>query len=375
MSEANTKFASGKLKTKRVRRNPKQKNVSSLIEYGDPDTKVVVRLLPPTLEQTDFLEQTEKSSPTFRLGYKSLAYKKGTKATQLFEEPNFSLAFLKFKSRESADLFKEEISYVSFKETETGDNIKCNTLKPIFGELSADPVIISDDSVIDNETFKLFSELRENNEGHVDINDVVAKIKANAKQRKLKTKQEKRKQEKSKSQDSKKSNSGVTEAHSKTQSKKKNQKSPEGPTERPKDLRSKRNESRPSSENIQGNKQKSAKKRKPKKQNEGMTKKNEVMAKKNEVMAKKNDFGIKRNEGGAKRNETGPESVKKTDNKPSVSALHNANNPKRKPKNNKETASETNSPPHTNKKSSRSSRPGLKGIALQVLQGNPASDT
>lgn len=220
MLESTSKPIHPNTKPKRVRRKPKPKNFDSLIEYGDPDTKVVVRLLPPTLEQTDFLEQAKKNSPTLQSGYKSLTYKQGTNAAQPFEEPNFSLAFVKFQSRESAEMFKQEISQMLFKEPKTGDNIKCSTVKPIFGELSVALKRQSDESLKDGEVFKLFTELREKNEGYVDINDAINLMKASIKQKKVKLKQQKKKIEKSKVPPPKKSNTPLVENQLKPQIKK-----------------------------------------------------------------------------------------------------------------------------------------------------------
>ncbi|OBA20536.1 hypothetical protein METBIDRAFT_200427 [Metschnikowia bicuspidata var. bicuspidata NRRL YB-4993] len=175
------------IKSKRVRRKQRQKKTGLLIEYGDPDTKVAVRLLPPTLEEMDFREQAEKISLTFRSGFESFTYKKGKKASKPFEEPCFSVAFVKFKTPALAENFKREISHVLFKETTTEDNIKCNVMRPIFGELNTSQTT-SSEIPIETEVFKLFASLRGQKEGHVDIHEVLATCRSKTRGKKTKLK-------------------------------------------------------------------------------------------------------------------------------------------------------------------------------------------
>ncbi|KAM9922907.1 hypothetical protein OXX59_005522 [Metschnikowia pulcherrima] len=196
MSKMASKSAPSEAKAKKPRRKAKSKKFESLIDYGDPNTKVVVRLLPPTLEMKEFIKQAADHSSTFKSGYKSLTYRRGSQAAQAFEEPNFSLAFVKFHSPEAADSFRSEITGVSFSETSSGDNIKCSTAKSIFGEISA--AAPASDSAIDSAVFSVFADLREKNEGHVDINRAIDAVKSRLKQQKVKLKSEKKKLEKAK---------------------------------------------------------------------------------------------------------------------------------------------------------------------------------
>lgn len=109
-----------------------------IVKYDDPDLKVIIRLLPPNLTEEDFVKQIPSqynpaTSPS--IDPVRLFYQKGHPSDKPFEEPTFSRAYLRFQTKEAANIFRAEMQHVVFNDPNSGDQVKCEMLKPIFGEV------------------------------------------------------------------------------------------------------------------------------------------------------------------------------------------------------------------------------------------------
>lgn len=109
------------------------------VEYGRPELKVVVRLLPPTLKELEFTQQldqklqTKLSNEGPELHHAQFYYEQGSRKVKPFEEPIYSRAYFEFRSVQEASDFSNAVGGISFEEPETGEKFTCQTMKSIFG--------------------------------------------------------------------------------------------------------------------------------------------------------------------------------------------------------------------------------------------------
>lgn len=108
------------------------------VGYDDPELKVVVRLLPPSLTRDQFLEQVAEKSKAYAQGvpFTRFYYQQGSTKVKPFEEPIFSRAYFQFQSRDQVASFKKELHEMSFQEPGTGDSFICQTMKSVFGAVA-----------------------------------------------------------------------------------------------------------------------------------------------------------------------------------------------------------------------------------------------
>lgn len=169
---------------------PKQKRQQYHIVYGNPDLKVVVRVLPPSLTQDQFLLQLENKG-VFAPGnrpFTNFYYEPGSRDVKAFEEPVFSRAYFQFPTKQLADAYMNELNNLSFEEADTGDHFMCQTMKSIFGAvanaLDAPPL----EDFASDPLFSAFLQAREERR-NVNIMDVKKGLEAEEKRRKLTLKQ------------------------------------------------------------------------------------------------------------------------------------------------------------------------------------------
>ncbi|PSK36859.1 hypothetical protein C7M61_003723 [Candidozyma pseudohaemuli] len=120
-------------KKKKVKDDPQP-----LIKYDDPDLKVVIRLLPPNLTEEAFLRQIpfgNEKSPLEITGLSRFFYQTGSPSLKPFEEPSFSRAYFLFQNKEAANAFRTKMQHVVIEDSDSGDQVKCEMMKPIFGEV------------------------------------------------------------------------------------------------------------------------------------------------------------------------------------------------------------------------------------------------
>lgn len=113
------------------------------VDYGQPELKVVVRLLPPTLKELDFTHQLNEklnqkdqlklSKEGPELHHAQFYYEPGSRKVKPFEEPIYSRAYFQFRSVQEASDFSSKVGGISFEEPETGEKFTCQTMKSIFG--------------------------------------------------------------------------------------------------------------------------------------------------------------------------------------------------------------------------------------------------
>lgn len=109
-----------------------------VVKYDDPDTKVVIRLLPPNLTEEAFLLQLPCEAHPFEGGKSLLVnyyYQRGSPSTKPFEEPTFSRAYFKFTLKEKANAFRSTMEKIVFEDLDSGDRVRCEMFKPIFGSV------------------------------------------------------------------------------------------------------------------------------------------------------------------------------------------------------------------------------------------------
>lgn len=135
----------------------------AFVKYDDPDLKVIIRLLPPNLTEEAFVKQippqynpaTNPSPDLLRL-----FYQKGYPSGKPFEEPTFSRAYLRFQTKEAANTFRAEMQHVVFNDPDSGDQVKCEMLKPIFGEVIEVSEKTSHGKITQEPIFNKFTSLR-----------------------------------------------------------------------------------------------------------------------------------------------------------------------------------------------------------------------
>lgn len=184
---------------------PKQKRQQYHIVYGNPDLKVVVRLLPPLLTQDQFLLQLENKG-VFASGnrpYTNFYYEPGSRDVKAFEEPVFSRAYFQFPTKQLAETYMNELNNLSFEEADTGDHFMCQTMRSIFGAvanaLDAPPL----EDFASDPLFSAFLQAREERR-NVNIMDVKKGLEAEEKRRKLALKQKEKQKDMKKKQKLKK---------------------------------------------------------------------------------------------------------------------------------------------------------------------------
>lgn len=136
----NNKPPMNKLKAKKRSKKNSYKSKDFFVPYENPDLKVIVRLLPPTMEEEAFLQQLpSKYNPLDNTLVKSYYYEKGAPALKPFEEPTFSRANFLFQEKETAEQFKVDLPKIVFVEPHSNDQFQCLVLKPIYGSIPSAP--------------------------------------------------------------------------------------------------------------------------------------------------------------------------------------------------------------------------------------------
>lgn len=167
----------------------KSRTLLPLIPYGLPDLKVVVRLLPPTLAQNDFWNQATQLSPTLQNAAGMVFYyHQGTRSTNAFEEPVFSRAYFEFDSAKTAQNFKKDMHNASFSEPETGDHLRCELMKPIFGEVAVAQRLDAPGEFQQSLLFETFAARKKESDAPVDLKALIEEIQALEKKKKKKRK-------------------------------------------------------------------------------------------------------------------------------------------------------------------------------------------
>lgn len=174
--------------SRRSHKTKKRKPRSYILKYDDPDLKVVVRLLPPALKEMGFLTQTCEHSATAKSKlYSKFYYQNGSPSLKPFEEPTFSRAYFEFPSKALADQFKVEMTAVVYSEPETGDQIACKIMKPIFGTVGQAPVAEGHGDIANDPLFIKYMALRAAKSKDYDLLEIMNEMQWAAK---MKRKQE-----------------------------------------------------------------------------------------------------------------------------------------------------------------------------------------
>lgn len=168
------------------------------VDYGDPDLKVVVRLLPPTLSEHDFLQQVTQKLPPLVSPYQHFYYEAGTRKVKPFEEPIYSRAYFQFLSQQAAVAFTKAVQGVSFEEPETGDQFMCQTMRSIFGAVGTPSETSAPFDILTIPLYSLYLAAREEKGNAVNLAEiqqalVAAANKAKKRQEKLKLKKKAKK--------------------------------------------------------------------------------------------------------------------------------------------------------------------------------------
>ncbi|QWU89720.1 hypothetical protein CA3LBN_004068 [Candidozyma haemuli] len=145
-------------KKKKVKEDPQP-----LIKYDDPDLKVVIRLLPPNLTEEAFLRQIpfgNEKSPLEIAGLSRFFYQTGSPSLKPFEEPTFSRAYFLFQNKEAANAFRTKMQHVVIEDSDSGDQVKCEMMKPIFGEVIETSKKPGPGKIEQDPLFKKFTALR-----------------------------------------------------------------------------------------------------------------------------------------------------------------------------------------------------------------------
>lgn len=184
--DKNTAIASLEKKPKNTS-SKKKRNAAPLIVFGNPDLKVVVRLLPPTLTEIEFLHQAKEiSSALSGIALRNFYYHQGTRKVNAFEEPIYSRAYFEFRSIEVAQKFKNEMRNASFFEPESGDQLRCDIMKSIFGEVAAKPTVNAENKGITNEIYEKFVALRDEGNQFVNLKELIEEFQASQRESKKK---------------------------------------------------------------------------------------------------------------------------------------------------------------------------------------------
>lgn len=187
---------------KRKLRQKRQKNQPPAIEYEDPDLKVVVRLLPPSLKEEDFLAQAKALCPALgtELAWTRFFYMRGSRNVQAFEEPICSRAYFLFPTKETADEFKKQILGASFLEPESGDHYLAQTMKPIFGSVTQVEPATSLGDIIKDLLFIKFMALYAAKTKNIDLSALLSEIREQKRKENRKKKDSKASSKKSSKQ-------------------------------------------------------------------------------------------------------------------------------------------------------------------------------
>lgn len=172
---------------KKKLRSKRRSNEPVCIPYDNPDIKVVVRLIPPTLPKADFLRQLEALCPSIEknLPWDRLFYAQGTRMVRPFEEPKYSRACFLFSSKDTAKKFKQVMLGASFLEPESGDLFLAQTMKPIFGAVAEIPPASTIGEISSDPLFVKFMALRASKVKNIDFKALVAEIRAEERKKKI----------------------------------------------------------------------------------------------------------------------------------------------------------------------------------------------
>lgn len=184
MSDPNSATTGKKKKLRSKRRS----NGPVCVSYDNPDIKVVVRLLPPTLPQADFLHQLEALSPSIgtKLPWTRFFYSQGSRIVQPFEEPKYSRAYFLFSTKDTADRFRAVTLGASFLEPESGDLFLAQTMKPIFGAVAEIPPATTIGDISSDPLFIKFMALRAAKAKNIDLTGLVLEMRAEKKKKRSK---------------------------------------------------------------------------------------------------------------------------------------------------------------------------------------------
>ncbi|SGZ57309.1 CIC11C00000003261 [Sungouiella intermedia] len=170
------------------------------VVYDNPELKVVVRLLPPSLNQDQFLEQliqkgifSKENSP-----YTKFYYEPGSRNVKLFEEPVFSRAYFQFPSKQLANNYMNELNNLTFEESDTGDHFMCQTMKSIFGAVGQSLISSESDDFSTIPLYTRYLQVREEKGPAVNLAEVQRELQAEERQKKLAKKQNDKVKEKKK---------------------------------------------------------------------------------------------------------------------------------------------------------------------------------
>lgn len=143
-----------------------------IVNYEDPDLKVVIRLLPPNMSEEAFLLQIPKEyQPTINgtRGLRRFYFQRGSASTKPFEEPNFSRAYFQFQEKQDADHFKSEMEQIVFEDPASGDRVKCEMMKPLFGTVIETTSEKSEGKILQETLYKKFISQRSANATDIDM--------------------------------------------------------------------------------------------------------------------------------------------------------------------------------------------------------------
>lgn len=171
-----------KAKNKKKTSAPKEKAPKFLLEYGDPQLRLSIRLLPPSLDKPGFIQQIEKGLEKKLLKSSTVCYHKGKASTKPFEEPVFSIASIQFPTRDETKKARKLLENALFTEPGTGDEIKCEVRNSIFQNLvDLRENIREEQTTLTHPLFKRFAELRAQNSSSVSLADLLLEDKSEAK--------------------------------------------------------------------------------------------------------------------------------------------------------------------------------------------------
>lgn len=174
-----------KEKTKKVKKGKNEAN--PFIKYEDPDLKVVIRLLPPNMPESEFVNQLpSRYNPSTKdtSVLDKFYYKKGRPSMRPFEEPVFSRAYFQFKLHEEAHRFKSEMKSAVFEDANSGDQVQCEMMKPFFGSVVDLHSDNNPGQILQDPIYVLFLALRSSNPGQADLLKIMKALTTEKKKKK-----------------------------------------------------------------------------------------------------------------------------------------------------------------------------------------------
>lgn len=169
-----------KTEKKKKLRSKQRSNEPACISYENPDIKVVLRLLPPTLLEKDFLLQLKALCPSAETDFpwSKFFFSQGSRIVQPFEEPKYSRAYFLFSTKDAADRFQVAMQGASFLEPESGDLFLAQTMKPIFGAVAEIPPASTIGEISSDPLFVKFMALRAAKAKDIDLVALVSEMRA-----------------------------------------------------------------------------------------------------------------------------------------------------------------------------------------------------